>query len=90
MQYLIYPTYEEAVHADSTAFAHLKQSSNAQGGSWSGIFTNGKDFAILFDSCISGAFPKEEPVESEDYIAYVPEVIEFETKEQETDAPIKK
>jgi len=81
MQYLIYSTLEEAIRADSIAFSHLKQSSNAQGGSWSGIFTNGKDFAILFDSCIAGAFPKEDPVESEDYAAYAPEVIESEIKE---------
>lgn len=74
MQYLTYQTAEEAMKADSVAFSFLKQSSNAQGGSWSGVFTNSKDFAVLFDSCIAGAFPEAENIiESEDYVPYLTE-----------------
>lgn len=73
MSYLTFTTLAEAQEADATAFAYLKSESNAQGGSWSGVFTDGTLYAILFDSCIAGAFPEAVPTESEEFTPFVPE-----------------
>lgn len=73
MSYLTFTTLAEAQQADAQAFAYLKAEANAQGGSWSGVFTDGTLYAILFDSCIAGAFPEAVPVESEEFVLFVSE-----------------
>lgn len=71
MSFITFPSHEAASEADARAFAYLRAEANAQGGSWSGVFTDGTAYAILFDSCIAGAFPDAVPVESDEFTPFV-------------------
>lgn len=69
-----FATLEDAKEADSYAFEFLGFMEDAQGGSWSGVFTDGSNFGILYDSCIDDAFDEEvvaSAIETEDYYPYV-------------------
>jgi len=69
-----FATLEDAKEADSYAFQFLSFMEDAQGGSWSGVFTNGKEFGILYDGCIEDAFDEEllaSAIETEEFYPYV-------------------
>jgi hypothetical protein len=52
-QYLILPTYAEAAALDQQVMQHLRATQNANGSSWSGVFSDGTQFAILWDEPVA-------------------------------------
>ena len=73
--YIQFPDYATAHAADLRAFAFLKNTENANGAQWSGVFTDGTRYGILFDADIAGAFSIVElqnSIAADDWIAAIP------------------
>ena len=60
MKLITFTTFEEADLADKKYLNFLKKEEHSNGGSWSGVMSNGTLFAVLFDDCIYGAMSNAE------------------------------
>ena len=73
---LTFPTAEEAAAADSAVLAHLRATSHSQANGWSGVYTNGAAFGILWAPVVAAALNlSEEPLNlviADDWVPYQP------------------
>lgn len=71
-KYLPFATIEEAAAADKSVVAYLHQKDGSLGSQWSGVFTNGTQFGILWDSVVGEALGVTEHGEPEgEWVPYV-------------------
>lgn len=56
MKFLICEDADHAAAIDAMIFDHLRDQDGARGGSWSGVYTDGTRYGVLWDSPASGLF----------------------------------
>jgi hypothetical protein len=60
MKILVCDDYDHALAVDWAILDWQKDAMGARGGNWSGVFTNGTQFGVVWDDCL-GEFVGAEP-----------------------------
>lgn len=53
--YLTFPTLEEAAQADAKVAQYLRDKEGSKCSQWSGVYTDGKVYGILYDAAVEAA-----------------------------------
>jgi hypothetical protein len=53
--FITFPTPEEAAQADTKVAQYLREKEGSKCSQWSGIYTDGKVFGILYDATVEAA-----------------------------------
>ncbi len=73
--YLTFPTPEEAIQADAKLAQYLRDKEGSKCSQWSGVYTDGKVYGILYDAAVEAAGVTGEVIEAE-LLPYEPPKVE--------------